>query len=785
MDRNYKLAVARQMAAEGMVLLKNENGALPLKKDEKVAAFGRTFYFCFKGGSGAADMMAADAVQPYEALSETDVNIDKDLAKFYLDYNEKTYEKELKYWNKINQQWVTSLYEPVPNDELIQEAAKNNQKAILNIGRCAGEWVDVQAEKGGYYLTDEEKELIKKVTDKFEHVVLLLNTYGIIENDFLNEYNFDAILFTSMAGQEMGNGVADILTGKVTPSGKLADTWTRLEDYPTNENFQEKFIPYKEGIYMGYRYFDTFNVTPNFPFGFGLSYTKFDISNVNVALNGTVVDITADVKNIGEYEGKEVLQVYLSEPKGELNKAYQQLAAFIKTKTLKVGETETVNTSFDLRDFAAFKENGAEFILEAGQYIIRVGNCSRNTKVAAVIDLDKTAVCFKTVNRLPIQTEIEELVPNCEPYSYEGEKEEIASAKVISLSADSIETVVSAQPEDRDIKEFVSTGFHTLAEVKEGKCSMEEFVAQFSNEELADILNGVTSDTVNVDSHFGQMAVTVEGAAGEIWSSEKYGIPPCVNADGTCGIRLVGWVDDLDNPPVYSELAKSMVAFPDSTSLAYSWNLELSRVFGECMCDELKITKIPVLLAPAMNLHRNPICGRNFEYYSEDPLMSGLMASYTCLGVEKDREGNSTGIYTTIKHLAANNAEKYRFESDSVMSERTLREIYLKAFQITLKLAAPKSLMASYNKLNGRYTADSYDLLNGILRCEWGFDGMVMTDWNTTNSAFEMVHAGCDVVMPGCKNKDYLEGLNDGRISRAEAQICAKNIMNLIMISCM
>ena len=782
MNREYKLSVARKMAAEGMVLLKNENKALPLTNNDKVAAFGRTFYFCFKGGSGAADMMAVDPVQPYEAMKETDISLDEDLAKFYNDYNAETYEKELKYWNKINQKWVTSLYEPLPSDELIEKAAKENNKAIINIGRCAGEWVDVAADKGGYYLTDNEKELIKKVCEKFDRVILLLNTYGVIENDFFNEYNFEAILFTSMLGQEMGNGVADILTGKVTPSGKLADTWTRLEDYPTNENFQEKFIPYKEGIYMGYRYFDTFNVTPNFPFGFGLSYTDFEISTSPATLDGTKVIVKAEVKNIGEYEGKEVVQVYISEPSVKLNKSYQQLAAFAKTKTLAPNESETLEITFDLKDMASFDEENAEFILEEGTYLVRVGNSSRNTKVISKIVLDKTAVCFKTVNRCKIQTEIEEIRPDCKPYSYEGEEAEIAAAPILNLSSTEIKTVVSKQPEDRDIKEFKNTGFHTLTEVKEGKCTMEEFVGQFTNEELADILNGVTSDTVNVDSHFGQMAKTIEGAAGEIWSSDKYEIPPCVNADGTCGLRLVGWVDDLDNPPVYSELAKSMIAFPDSTSLAYSWNLELARVFGECMCDELKITKIPVLLAPAMNLHRNPICGRNFEYYSEDPLISGKMAAYTVLGVEKDRDGNPTGIYTTIKHYAANNAEKYRFGSDSVMNERTLRELYIKAFEITVKEAAPKSLMSSYNRLNGVYTADSYDLINGILRSEWGFDGMVMTDWNTTNTAFEMCHAGCDVVMPGCKNKDYLDGLNDGRINRAEAQICVANIMNLIML---
>ena len=514
-----------------------------------------------------------------------------------------------------------------------------------------------------------------------------------------------------------------------------------------------------------------------------MSYTDFDINVKGVSVEKTCVNIDVEVKNVGNFKGKEVVQVYLSEPEGKLPKAYQQLATFKKTRELGVGETEKLNLSFDISDFAGFDEETAQFILEKGNYYIRVGNSSRNTHIAAKITLESTVVTCKTVNRMKLQEELDLLSPqNAKPISYIGEEDEKENCISLSFNKDDFVAGVSL-PENRVPNELekIDQNLHTIGEVADGKITMEQFVAQFSNSELADILNGVTGNTINVNMNVGTMARSIQGAAGEIWSSEKYGIKPCVNADGPTGIRLGGFIDKPGQIPTDTEMSLKMTAFPIATCIASTWNPALAEDFGRAVADDMETVGLEGWLAPAMNIHRSPLCGRNFEYYSEDPLISGVFGGATVKGIQFAEDGTSACKYTTIKHFAANNAETQRFDSDSIVSERALREIYLKPFKIAIKIGNPIAVMNSYNKINGIYASDNFDLNTGILRREWGYDGCVMTDWGAKSSADLMPNAGCDLVMPGCKNKQYLEGLENGSIPRSVAQRCAVNIMNVVL----
>ena len=784
-----KLRLCRTLAENGMVLLKNEalkdgKKALPLSKNDKIAAFGRTFYYCFKGGAGSGDVLGVYPVQPYDAMTTRGVEFDKEVADYYKAYNDERYESELRYWNRYSRKWVNSLPEaPIPT-EIIKSSAKRAKIAILSIGRSSGEGFDFNDVAGSYRLTEIECELIDKVTEAFEQVILVLNTSGVFDISYLLKKPFSAILNASMGGEQMGEALADILLGETAPSGKLATTWAPLADYPTNENFYDVTIPYHEGIYVGYRYFDSFNVTPWFPFGFGLSYTDFEIKAEEVVVKGTKVICTAAVKNVGEYSGREVVQLYLSEPSGMLPKAYQQLAAFYKTDTLNPGEQETATFSFDLCNFASYNEAGAEYILERGNYWLRLGNSSRNTHIIARLSLSDEVCCMKTYNRLKPQQNLSVLSAdesNFYTYSEENHEKETAPSYIIDEAA--FETVTVQRAEDHLPKPLTVIEHNTdFNKVIEGESSLEDFVAGLSLSELADILNGVTGKTENINLHVGTMAQSIQGAAGEIWSSQKYGIPSCVNADGPTGIRLGGFIEDgCTPPPTDTEFSLQMTAFPIATAIASSFDQKLTEDFGRAVADDMRICKLSGWLAPAMNIHRNPLCGRNFEYFSEDPLVSGKMAAATVRGVQQNSDGTPSGYYATIKHFCANNSEAKRLESDSVVSERALREIYLRGFEIAVKESKPIAIMNSYNKVNGSYSSDSFDLNTGILRFEWGFDGCVMTDWYARSSPFLMTNAGCDLVMPGLKNAEYKRGLEDGRINLASAQQSVVRILKVVL----
>ena len=785
MLRQDKVKFARSAAADGMVLLKNCNKTLPISLDKEIALFGITSYRCFRMGWGSGDMMAQPTVQISEGLEEAGYKLNSDVKKIALDWAE-AHDSEYRGVNRDWFKWVYRFNEFEISDDEIKNAAKTSDVAVVTIGRCSGESDDLKNEEGFHKLHSQEVELVKKVSESFEHTVLLLNVCGVIDLTSIEGMNVDSILDVSLCGEQFGNAVADIVSGKVCPSGRLSTTWAKkYEDYPTCEGIDTTIIPYNEGIYVGYRYFDTFGVEPRYPFGFGLSYTDFKMRAYDIDVDGALVDFCVEVTNTGSVAGKEVVQCYISCPDGKLEKAYQELCTYAKTDCLEPGEKEELILSFNLTDMASYDEERAAYILEPGKYVVRCGNSSRNTHVAFVIEVEKEIVCVQTINRLVPEEGALNLISKkgYTPYTYDGEEKEIAKAQIFTVDADKIETEICDKYEDAMPKELVAKNngkLYTLEDVANGEADIEDVVAQFSDEELSCMLNGVIYSGSDANANVGSMSIKVKGAAGEMWTSEKYKIPTNACADGPSGVRLA-----IFNTPESddTDMAKEMVSYPSGTCLANSWDLEAAYCLGECVRNDLEVSDIEGWLAPGINIHRNPLNGRNFEYISEDPLLAGNVGAYITFGVQYDENGDPTGRYTTVKHFACNNMEYERGISDSRVSERALREIYLKPFKIAVTDSAPLAIMTAYNKINGKFSATNFDLLNGILRGEWGFDGMVMTDWNNAAVPKEHPVAGNDLIMPGCHRSKILDGLKDGTLPKADAQACAVRILRTVLKS--
>ena len=785
MLRQDKVNFARSAAADGMVLLKNSNSTLPISLDKEIALFGITSYRCFRMGWGSGDMMAQPTVQIADGLEAAGYKLNADVKKIATEWAE-AHDSEYRGVNRDWFKWVYRFNEFEISDDQIKKAAKSSDVAVITIGRCSGESDDLKNEEGFHKLHSEEVALIKRVSEVFEHTVLLMNVCGVIDLTSIEEMNVDSILDVSLCGEQFGNAVADIVSGKVCPSGRLSTTWAKkYEDYPTCEGVDTTVIPYNEGIYVGYRYFDTFGVEPRYPFGFGLSYTEFKMRAYDVDVDGALVDFCVEVTNTGKTSGKEVVQCYISCPDGKLEKAYQELCSYAKTDCLEPGESEELILSFNLTDMASYDEERAAFILEPGKYVVRYGNSSRNTHVAFVIEVEEEIICVKTVNRLIPEDGALNLISKkgYTPYTYAGEQKEIDKAQIFVVEADKIETEICNKYEDSLPEILVPKNdgkVYTLEDVANGEADIEDVVAQFTNEELSCMLNGVIYSGSDANANVGSMSIKVKGAAGEMWTSEKYKIPTNACADGPSGVRLA-----IFNTPESddTDMAKEMVSYPSGTCLANSWDLEAAYCLGECVRNDLEVSDIEGWLAPGINIHRNPLNGRNFEYISEDPLLAGNVGAYITFGVQYNEEGDPTGRYTTVKHFACNNMEYERGISDSRVSERALREIYLKPFKIAVTDSAPLAIMTAYNKINGKFSATNFDLLNGVLRGEWGFDGMVMTDWNNAAVPKEHPVAGNDLIMPGCHRSKILDGLNDGTLPKADAQACAVRILRTILRS--
>lgn len=780
---------SRIAAAEGAVLLKNENNMLPVLENEVVSVFGRCQFDYYRSGTGSGGAVNVEYVcNIIDGLRQNSkIKLNEELVKQYEE------------WVAANPAddggggWAAEPWhqkEMQLTDELVINARKKSEKALFIIGRTAGEDQDNADAEGGYRLTREEKSNLEVLTHHFEQVAVLLNVANIIDmswaEDSVYQDHIKAIMYIWQGGMVGGLAVADVISGEVNPSGKLPDTIAfKLEDYPSTSNFGSKDQNfYQEDIYVGYRYFETFAPEKvQYPFGFGLSYTDFEIEILEAKSAGsgadTRIELAVRVKNTGAYAGKEVIQVYSGEPQGVLGKPVKELRAFAKTANLQPKEEETLYISFPAAAMASYDDSGLTgnkscYVLEAGAYEIFVGNSVRSLTKA---DIDQNGAYI--VDHLTVIETLEEAMAPVRAFqrmkpgktnsdgTYEIQQEE-TPLQTISLQNRITGRLPETMPQtgDRGIK---------LQDVAEGKAEMNAFIAQLNTEELAAIVRGEGMSSPKVTPG------TAAAFGGVSDALVAYGIPIACAADGPSGIRM--------------ESGLKATQMPIGTLLSSSWNIPMMEELYALEGKELRNNEIDTLLGPGVNIHRNPLNGRNFEYYSEDPYLTGCFASAAVKGIRK------SGCVGTVKHFAGNNQEKARFQVDSIISERALREIYLKAFEIAVKEGNATSIMTSYNPVNGHWSASNYDLNTTILRGEWGYQGIVMTDWwammNDTaeggpadrkNTAF-MVRAQNDIYMVvnnngaevNAMNDNTLEFLEKGSLTVGELQRCAKNICTFLM----
>ena len=666
------------------------------------------------------------------------------------------------------------------------EDIKDADAAVYIVSRISGEGKDRRKRKGDYYLSDQEEKDLYFLNEQKIPTVLIINAGGSVElADLLaGTENICAILNISQLGQEGGNAVADVLFGEVTPSGKLTTTWTkRYDDCPAAEEFSYlngnlETEEYAEGIYVGYRYFDSFGIEPLFSFGYGLSYTEFDIRlcGINTASKG--VTVTVEVENTGTtYSGKEVVQIYASLPQDGSRKEFRRLVGYEKTEELKPGEKEMLNIVLPAKAFASFLEEQQEWRIQAGAYGIWIGNSLSEAKLSAGVKVSADVMMEKT-KKLEDHSEVVEIKDCAE------------------------ELCRRAEEWTALLEELPNVSFEPEAEEKKVCTFPEE--TEIPVEDLISLLYGNMSE---IRSTLGASGIKVPGTAGETSEAllDQYGIPSLIMADGPAGIRLqqtyevdrekdtvygTGVLGSLENGYLVGKkdhegaerYYQYCTAFPVGTALAQSWNKKLMEQFGRKVAAEMEEFHINLWLAPGLNIHRNPLCGRNFEYYSEDPFLAGTLAAAVTRGVQSRR-----GCGVTIKHFACNNQEDNRMGVDAHVSERTLREIYLRGFEIAVKEGAPTAIMSSYNLINGVHAANSKDLCTRIAREEWGFDGVIMSDWNTTvpedgSIPWVCVAAGNDIIMPGNPDddKNIRDAYKEGKLTEKEIRLCADRILKLI-----
>lgn len=783
---------SREVAAEGAVLLKNEDRILPLLKGETISIFGRTQINYYRSGTGSGGAVNVEyTTNLLDGLRESNhLVVNEDLAKVYEEWIENHP------FDNGGGGWAAEPWfqEEMPlQDEIVEKAKKNSEKAVVVIGRTAGEDKDSADIGGSYQLTGAEKDMIQKVCNHFNQVVVVLNIAGIIDMNWV--YNPDyknhikGILIAWQGGIEGGNAAADVLVGKVTPSGKLPDTIAySISDYPSTANYGDEVKNfYQEDIYVGYRYFETF--CPDrvmYEFGYGLSYTSFDMvtekANVIVKDGKEYIHLQVKITNSGSlYKGKEVVQVYYSAPQGKLGRPAKELIAFSKTKELNPLESEILSIEFPVEQMASYDDSGitgykSSYVLEEGDYIIYVGNSVKNAKS---IKIDEKASYY--LQSFCLVSRLEEALAPIESYTRmkPGSKKADGSFELVYEEVPTRTISLKERIEKNLPRTLVYTGDIgiRLIDVYEMKAKVEDFVAQLNNEELATIVRGEGMGNPKVTAG----TASAFGGLGD--SLALYELPIACTADGPSGIRM--------------ESGLKATQVPIGTLLASTWNPQLVETLYEMEGKELKNNNIDTLLGPGMNIHRNPLNGRNFEYFSEDPLITGVFAAANVKGIRKG------GSKATLKHFAANNQEKARSFVDSIVSERALREIYLKGFEIAVKDGKADSIMTSYNPINGHWAASNYDLNTTILRNEWGYKGIVMTDWwAKMNDVIEggeadykdtasMVRAQNDLYMVVNNNgsdinsndDNTLEALENGKLTIGELQRSAINICNFLLES--
>lgn len=774
------IQLSKEAAKEGMVLLKNKENVLPLRKGSKVALFGKGTIDYVKGGGGSGDVTVAYTHSLYDGFNELseEVSVFEELVDFYKENIEK---------QRADGKAPGMTVEPQVPEELLKKARAFSDTAVISVCRFSGEGWDRTTqtnnksekedmmgkglveqglqtfEDGDFYLSHAETALVEAVTAAFDKVIVVLNVGGMVATDWFKDNDrIQSVLMAWQGGIEGGLAAAELLMGHGNPSGKLVDTFAgRLEDYPSTASFHEseQYVDYTEDIYVGYRYFETIpgaEQKVNYPFGFGLSYTSFSLSMPLVERQGDALRVSIGVCNTGTRAGKEVVQVYYSAPQGKLGKPARELAAFRKTRLLEPGETQTVYMHFQVTDMASYDDLGkvakSAYVLEKGEYHFYVGTSVRDTvedNYVLVIEEDRVVEQLSQ-KMAPTQLKKRMLA--------DGSYEELPQGEPFDTDANVLERQTReeydcVQPIARPYRPrpywMPKEEIRPLIEVAEGSLSMEEFLAQLSDEDLAALLGGQPNKGVANTLGYGNLP--------------KYGIPSIMTADGPAGLRI--------NP----QCGVCTTAWPCSTLLACTWNPELTEAIGQAGGAEVKENNICVWLTPAVNIHRSPLCGRNFEYYSEDPYLTGKMAAAMVKGIQ------SNHIAATVKHFALNNKETNRVDSDSRASERAIREIYLKAFEIIVKEAGPWSIMSSYNIINGHRASENRELLEDILRGEWGFDGMVTTDWWNKGEHYKETKAGNDMKM-GCGFPErLLAAMEKGALTREDMEICAGRILKLIL----
>lgn len=830
--------IAEELVTEGAVLLENNGNALPLPKANKgsVALFGvgtaRTTRI--GGGSGDPWTGGVDAggdahlagkyglwhINIYDAFKDAGYNIP---TAEMMEWIGTEFDKTL----PVTMAWNAQYFFPEPEltEEYVKDMAKKADYAVYTIVRNSAEGSDrtlgvrnitppVRTEAvpgsfqvGDYYLLPKEENNLRLLGENFDKVTVVINAPGPIDTKFFSEIpGLDALVYAGLTGQEGGTALMKLLNGTDNFSGKLIETWAKnYTDYPASATFanndgngnDERYV---EDIYVGYRYFDTANVTPAYPFGYGLSYTNFDIDVTKVVADANEVTTTVKVTNTGNYAGKEVIELYVSAPdSAEAEKEYQKLMAYTKTDLLSPGDSQQLVISYNTVDMAYYNEANEAYVLDPGNYIIRVGNSSRNTKVAAVLDMTTRVVTEQLADYMTVPMNILEQRESVwtksgkgwTPYTYAGEAAEIASAPVIGIGPENFVTINNATLDD-DTATTLTTdpsyvgktrgyqqssmnpssttlGFTgamveynenvvlypkeniTLLDVYKGDKTLTELVAQMSNFELAQLNVAVNRSpntgymVFNDPTRFDSVRGNATASTDLLW--DKYGIPMMEVNDGPGGLRNTEKViaHDAANNYEPTEVYNFCTSWPSSAVRAATWNLELLEEFGVGLGQEMAEDGISVLLGTSLNLHRDPLGGRNFEYYSEDPFQNGVSVSAVTKGLQ-----SNPGIMADLKHFAANQQETRRGGGNSVMTIRALREIYLKGFEIAVKSAQPASLMTSYNRINNVPTADDHYLLENIVRGEWGFEGAICTDWGGGSSTpAKSMHAGNDWISPG------------------------------------
>lgn len=808
--RNRKLA--RKAAAEGFVLLEND-GTLPLK-EKRIALYGSGARMTVKGGTGSGAVRERYSVSIAQGLENAGVEITtrnwldrfdqyyKDVYEAYRQDVEKRVEGIQSFFQILN---LAGRFEHPTGIPVTEEDIRNSDTdtAVYVLARQAGEGNDREDKQGDYRLDDIEIGDLKKVSEGYANLVVVVNAGGVLDLSFLDSLHVSALVYFVQGEEEGGNALADVLTGKSNFSGRLATSWAyHFEDIPSNTTYSylgsDKFNQeYEEGIYVGYRYFDSFGVKPRYAFGYGLSYTSFQMEALSVRQDGGDIKVCVRVKNTGAAAGKEVVQLYVTVPFGTDGAEQKRLAAFAKTAELNPGELQELEMQIPLRSLACYDEGKAAYLLRAGQYILRMGKASDDTEPVAAWEIAEDFVTEQCVNICPKQHEIHEIMPPAR------EKENVDGIRMINIDVDVLSTITHI--------------YETPELDREADQELMELAGRMNVHQLAQLVCGGGTSAKN-------LIVEAMGASGTTTPQlyEEDGIPNVILSDGPAGLNLTSHVVELPDgtfkaakvPEVldayrrylfgFSRIAlmsqmadpsegtvhyQYATAWPCSQLLAQTFNTVLMEQIGDGVGEEMEAYGVTVWLAPGMNIHRNPLCGRTFEYYSEDPYVSGKMAAAVVRGVQSHK-----GKGMSVKHFAANNCELERNRSSSNISERALRELYLKGFEIAVRESAPMTVMASYNLINGVHAVNNYDLLVKVLRNEWGFDGLVMSDWDSitceqgecmkaaTGDILKAHAAQCDLVMPGRPDQvEALErGVECGAVSLCDLRRSAVRILKMI-----